>query len=175
MLNSFKEQLKQLVIDPNDKFHLHLRKRVGKRATLLLEKRLKQIILLMPGVVARIYVLWERDKTPLQAKHLGGFLLAYMYHPKDFFPEQDYGLFGYLDDAYVAAAIYQEVLKDSAAAGIKIEAADEKLLKDLLTLKKAVKTVIPKEIEKIEKMIEEFKVGNQRTYLAMFKDEAVSA
>jgi len=168
MLNAFKEKITSLALDPNDGFHTHLRKRVGKRATGVLEKRLKQMIWLMPGVVGRTYDLWRRTRTPTKAKQLGGVLLSYMYHPQDFFPEDVYGLFGYLDDAYFAGAVYTQVVEEIRGKGIRLAKFDEDLNTDIKRLSKAVKIVIPKEVEKIDRLIHEATHGNYDTYLRMF-------
>lgn len=168
MLNAFKEKIKNLSVDPKDQFHTHLRKRVGKRATAVLEKRLKQIIWLMPGVVGRTYDLWSRTKTPIKAKQLGGILLSYMYHPQDFFPEEVYGLFGYLDDAYFAGAVYVNLVEEVKQTGGRVTKFDEELVMDIVRLNKTVKIVIPKEVQKIDQMIHEAVYGNHETYLKMF-------
>ncbi len=168
MLRAFKDQLRALAVDPQDQFHALIRKRVGKKATLLLEKRLKQLILMTPGIVSRIYALWTNLKSPAQIKNTGGFLLTYMYHPKDFLPEESFGLFGYLDDAYFVAVVYEKLVHELKAQGFSLAAEDERLAKDLAPLRKAARVVIKDEAKNIENMIEEILQGRREKFQVMF-------
>jgi uncharacterized membrane protein YkvA (DUF1232 family) len=154
MLTAFKEELKRLAVDPNDPFHQKIRQRVGKRATLILEKRLKQLILMMPGLVKRIHAHWEQSTEGSEIKRLGGFVFTYLYNPNDFLPEGVHGLFGYLDDAYLVVIIYEKVIRVPGAAGISVNEDDIYYLKQIQSSKKYVKAVIPKEVMKIEAMVD---------------------
>lgn len=175
MLSTLKDQLKQMADDPQDAFHAHIRRRVGKKATALLEKRLRHLILLMPGMVSRIYDAWSRIRTPAKSKNLGGFLLSYMYHPQDFLSEKEHGLFGYLDDAYLVALVYERVYKDLNHAGIRLDVSDEKLLENLVSFKKAARIVIAKESTKIENMLQEVERGSSETYYQVFNHKPLAA
>lgn len=149
MLKALKEELKRLSIDPADNFHGKIKKRVGKRATEVLEKRLKQIILLMPSLVNRIRAHWEEERGNVRIKKLGGFVLAYLYNPKDFLSKDEHGLFGYLDDAYLVVVVYEQVLRDTE----HITDEDRDFLELIAKSKKYVKAVIPDETQKIEDMV----------------------
>ena len=173
MLTALKEQLKTLVSDPADQFHLKIRKRVGKRATHILEKKLKQFILLMPILVSQIHQHWNRQKSKSEIKKLGGFLLAYLYHPQDFISEAEQGLFGYLDDAYLVAVVYEAVLKELIEAGEQLESEDEKLCDEVKDLQRAATIVIPKEAEAINQMVEEILEGKQSAFVGLFSEEGV--
>ena len=171
MLTAVKEQLKTLASDPTDQFHHKIRRRVGKRATSILEKKLKQFILLMPILVSRIHQHWNRQKSKSEIKKLGGFLLAYLYHPQDFISEAEQGLFGYLDDAYLVAVVYEAVLKELTEAGNQLASEDEKLRDEVKDLQRAATIVIPKEAEKINRMVEEILEGNRHTFVGLFNEE----
>jgi len=150
MLAAFKEELKRLADDPNEDFHNKVRKRVGKRATSILENRLKQIILLMPTLVKRIRIHWEDKRSAAETRKLGSFLFAYLYNPMDFLSKDEHGLLGYLDDAYLVVDVYERVLKGSA----NLSEEDKSYLTVIAKTKKYVEAVIPEESKKIKKMVD---------------------
>lgn len=152
MLFAFREHLKQLAQDDQDPFHKKIRARVGKRATKLLEKRLRQLIVITPDVVDRVHLLWRQFPKDAPAKKVGGYLLSYLYHPKDFLDEGKHGLFGYLDDAYFAALVYEFVLKSVQETGLKLTPKDNRFLCEVVNMKAATKLVIPDEAKKIDDM-----------------------
>lgn len=171
MLTAFKEELKRLAVDPLDPFHQKIRDRIGKRATRLIEKRLKRLILIMPGLVRRIRAHWEASNAGSEIKKLGGFMFIYLYQPKDFLPEDEHGLFGYLDDAYLVLIVYEKVVRATGNAGGALDKEDEEYLKQIQTSKRYVKAVIPKETKKIETVVDKaIKSGDYRDFA-----EALSA
>ncbi len=167
MLKAMKEQLKQLSEDKDAQFHLILRDRVGKRATEILEKRLKQVIVLMPDLITIIYGYWEKDKTNSQVKKLGSYLLTYLYVPKDYLSEKDWGLFGYLDDAYFVAKMYTSVIQEIQIKGGEVKASDLKLFEKILLLKKDIRIVILKETKQIDQLIEDLLQGKKESYTSL--------
>ncbi|MDA9101365.1 hypothetical protein N9K06_01670 [Omnitrophica bacterium] len=150
MLVAFKEELKRLAADPNDKFHSKVKARVGKKATRILETRLKQMILLTPSLLRRIQFHWQDESADARIKKLGGFVFAYLYNPKDFLSEDEHGLYGYLDDAYLVINIYERVLQGAA----NLSEEDRDFLEKISHSKKYMKALIPDETQKIEKMVE---------------------
>lgn len=169
MLRAFKDRLKELAADPEDTFRFSLRKRVGKRATQLLEKRLRKIILLMPGLIPRAYRHWQDENASPAVKKLGGFLLTYLYHPKDFLPEEDYAFFGYLDDAYLVLIVYESVLRDLERHGGALDGWDEEFLENFPLWKKSVRQVIPDEAAKIEEMLKRIVENREDALEELFK------
>lgn len=164
MLRAFKDRLKELAADPEDTFRFSIRKRVGKRATQLLEKRLRKVIMMMPGLVSRSYRHWQGEEASPAIKRLGGFLLTYLYHPKDFLPEEDYAFFGYLDDAYLVLIVYESVLQDLRRNGAELDAWDTDFLVNFPLWRKNVRQVIPGESAKIEEMLNRI-VQNEKNAL----------
>lgn len=164
-----KEQLKYLAHKDEGKFHIQLRTRVGKKATAVLEGRLKEIILLMPDLVSRIYCYWNQSKSTAKSKKLGGYLLTYLYTPEDFLSAKEWGLFGYLDDAYFVAKVYTQVIDDVTREKKKIVGIDMKYYEEAKFLKKYVRAVIPKEAKKIDDMIFQLSEGNQKIYSEIFE------
>ena len=168
MLQEWKEQLRLLASGADSQFHVNIRKRVGKKATAILEKKLKELILLMPNLVSRTYAYWARQKSSSKVKKMAGFLLAYLYHPKDFLPEKEHGLFGYLDDAYLAALVYERVLKEASSDFEGLTSIDQGFLEKVESLKRSAKMVIPKEAQAIDRMVEEILEGSQREFVGLF-------
>jgi uncharacterized membrane protein YkvA (DUF1232 family) len=166
MLHAFKAQLKNLSEDPRDPFHLKVRRRVGKRATLLLEKRLRQLILITPDMIQRVYLLWRQFPEDAPARRVSGYLLTYLYHPQDFLPEDCHGLFGYLDDAYFAALVYEYVLGAVEGTGYSPTALDKRFVKDIANMKASAKLVISDEALKIEAMFHEIQKSDQSALFA---------
>lgn len=164
MLRAMKEQLKYLARDEDHKFHSTLRDHVGKRATEILENRLKNIIVLMPDLVEKIYSYWQSEKTPSKSKNLGSYLLTYMYLPNNFISQKDWGLFGYLDDAYFVAKMFTTVIEDLQYQGVRIRQEDGSLYAEVKMLKQSVRIVIPKECLKIDDMIKDLSEGKQRSF-----------
>jgi len=169
MLKAMKEQLKFLAQKDEDNFHVQLRTRVGKKATAVLEERLKKIILLMPDLVSRIYFYWNQSKSNTRSKQLGGYLLTYLYTPEDFLSTSEWGLFGYLDDAYFVAKIYTQVIDDATKEKQKTIGIDSKYYEEAKFLKKYVCGVIPKETKKIDDMILQLNEGNRGIYSEIFE------
>jgi hypothetical protein len=169
MLTAMKEQLKTLAQTDQQNFHKHLRDRVGKKATAILEGKLKEIIILMPDLVSRIFSHWNRSENQSKVKKMGGYLLTYLYTPEDFLSVKEWGLFGYLDDAYFAAKMYTQVIDEVKESGGMIAGVDIKYYEQAKYLKKYVRGVIPKETQKIDEMIFELKDGNSSTYEDLFK------
>lgn len=168
MLLAMKEQLRSLAVTDKEKFHAHLKDRVGKRATVILEDRLIEIIVLMPDLVGRVYMHWSQNQHQSDVKKLGGYLLTYLYTPEDFLSMKEWGLFGYLDDAYFVAKVYTQVIDDVTASGGRVAGVDLQFYKQAKYLKKYVRGVIPLVTKKIDKMVEELRAGNETLYEEVF-------
>jgi uncharacterized membrane protein YkvA (DUF1232 family) len=169
MLRAFKDHLKELSKNKKDKFSVHIRKKMGKKGGTMLEGRLRQLVLLMPDIVARIYRLWAEQKTPSEVKRTGGFLLTYLYQTKDFLSADEHGLFGYLDDAYLTASVYEEVLKELEENNISVKKSDKEFLETIQPMRKAARIILPKETGKIDKMLSEIIKGEQKIYETAFE------
>lgn len=169
MLRALKEQLKVLASDEDNKFHETLRKRVGKKATELFEKRTKQLILLMPDVIERIhYYYGHLQKEDSKTKKLGGYLLTYLYHPKDLIGEE-WGLFGYLDDAYFAAVVFEKIIKEIEKGAQLLVEPNKEFNETLRHLKVTARSVIPQEAKKIDQMVEEIINGKLDSFTSVFE------
>ncbi len=169
MLKALDERLKRLSKDPNDDFHSRVRARIGKKATRLFEQRLKNLICLMPQLLFRGLEHCRRDEIPAEIKRSIGFALTYLYHPDDFLPEKNNEFFGYLDDAYCIALVYEKVLKTLRKARLKLSPADEDFLKQFSLMKKSIRIVIPDEGKAIGEMVGGMFKGDHSSFHAIFR------
>ena len=165
MLKALDERLKRLSKDPNDDFHHQIRSRIGKKATRLFEQRLKNLICLMPQLLSKGLSYCNRKEMPAELKKSIGFTLTYLYHPKDFLGK----LFGYLDDAYCIALVYEKVLRALLKARVKPASFDEDFLKKFALMKRSIKAVIPEESKAIAEMTASVLRGNYQPFHAVFK------
>jgi len=168
MLTALDEKLKRLEKDPEDDFHEQIRQRVGKKATRLFEQRLKNLICLIPRLLAGGLAYCRRKEVPPALKRSIGFALTYLYHPKDFLPENNQSLFGYLDDAYCVALIYEKFLKVLQKARIKIAPSDVDFLRQFALTKRSIRTVIPEEGKSISEIISGVLKGNHDPFFVVF-------
>lgn len=169
MLKAFFNQLRYLADHDEGLFHKHIERRIGDKASPELEAELKEAILLLPGIVSRVSILWAQLKEHSRVKEVGSYFIAYMYNPKDFIPEDDAnGLFGYLYDAYLASLVYDLLTEELMHAGESFSKEDEQLRKKLVGAKKKIKSVIYEEATEIQKMIGEILVGEDATFTALF-------
>lgn len=163
-----KEQLKILAETDKENFHIQLRTRVGKKATSILEEKVKGIIVLMPDLVSRIYLYWNRSDNKSKAKKIGGYLLTYLYTPEDLLSTKEWGLFGYLDDAYFVAKIYTQVIDEMNETKGKVAGIDLKYYEKAKYFKKHIRGVIPKEVKKIDDMVEKINNNEQAIFAEVF-------
>lgn len=168
MLKGLDERLKRLSKDPDDDFHHQIRSRIGKKATRLFEQRLKNLIGLMPQLLSKGFAYCNRKEVPAELKRAIGFTLTYLYHPKDFLPEDHGKLFGYLDDAYCVGLVYERVLRALQKARVELAVSDEDFLKQFALMKRCVKAVIPEESKAIAEMTAGVFKGNYQSFQAVF-------
>lgn len=168
MIKAIEERLKRLGEDDNSDFHNQIRQRVGKRATRLMEERLKNIIYLMPKLLSRALSHCDHRGIPPELKRSIGFVLTYLYHPRDFLPEDNRKLFGYLDDAYCIGLVYEKVLRILQKTGVELSACDEGFMREFGLTKRNMKAVIPDETKKISEMITGILKGNNESFYAAF-------
>ncbi len=167
MIHAFKDSLKRLVADPEDRFHTHVRARIGKKATDHFEGKVKEFILRMPSVVSRIGRMISLEKEGSVVDRLAKYLLIYLYDPMDFLPEKNKGLFGYLDDAYFVAIVYIMILeKTDPSLG---SSEDEQTKKWIYTSLESVRYLIPEESRKIDKTVSDIVTNQVLNYPAAVK------
>lgn len=168
MLKTFEKHLKRIASETKEDFHERVRKRIGKRATTILEQRLQNLILLTPQLLIRAHRHGQSPAIPSPVRKLIGFVLTYFYHPKDFLPEDNGRLFGYLDDAYCVGLLYEKMLKILTRADFPISEFDKEFLKQFSLVKRGIKIVIPEEARLIDRMIEGVQQGQEEFFYRAF-------
>ena len=164
MLDTFEQHLKQIAAGSNEVFHRQIRKRVGKRATAVLEKKLKNLILLIPKILIRAHQHGTQSAVPSNIKKSIGFALTYFYHPQDLLSDEDGALFGYLDDAYCVGLVYEKILRALVKERLKITDFDRDFLKQFGLIKRAVHMVIPEVARQIDLMVEGIQSGREGVF-----------
>lgn len=164
MIAVFEEHLKRMTVKHAEPFHAELRKRVGKKATAVIEKRLKHLIMIMPRLLSEAYERCRREEVPHEIRRLVGYALTYFYHPMDILPEGEDELFGYLDDAYFVGLVYEKLLEaDSDLKESGLSSFDRDFLKMFPKLKRNLKSVIPEESEEVRRIFEKL-LGRERGF-----------
>lgn len=164
MLQALKNQLTQLAADPRDPFAAKIRERVGARRALLYAKPLRDLILVMPQLITQIQVWCSESKIPSRMKRLHGFVLSYLYHPYDFIPDEGTGLFGYLDDAYLVASVYERTRCQMDHAKRPSLHNMEYIAEQIPAWQELARQFLPSETQRIEYMLDEFVEGRTKTF-----------
>lgn len=154
MLKAFNHQLLAMSKDPQDSFTTTIRKRVGAREALRYEGPLRKMILAMPAMIAQICAWSDEAGQPYEIKKLQSFALAYLYNPTDFLPEKTNGLFGYLDDAYLVASVFQKTMEEIPEAGLQTLEEDALLKRRVPEWLDITRNLIPEESSKIDQMLD---------------------
>ena len=113
MLKALANQLRNLATEDEAGFRECIRKRLGGGPTDEQVKAVKEFIFLLPPVLQQLSDYWSDEACPSQAKKLSVRIITYIYSPDDYLPEEEHGLFGYLDDAYLVVSAF---LRQAAAA-----------------------------------------------------------
>lgn len=155
MLKVFEEYLEDLSRGPGDDFHDQIRARIGKRATPVLEKRLKGLVGLVPDILSRASCLCGRQDLSPELKRMIVLVLIYPYRARGFFSGYSRKLFDYLGDAYRMGLAYETILRGFQRAGTALSAGDQEFVRQFRLIKRSVKAVIPEEEQSLSEMIEE--------------------
>ncbi len=166
MLRAFKNQLGLLAAESGVDFAKQVRRRVGAKRSSRHVSEAMNLIMIMPDLIAEIRELSDSDRMPKHLKALNGFLLAYLYHPIDFLPEKDAGLFGYLDDAYFVGQVYNR-----ARLVQNLPVRETIGLKGLSALLSCARQVIPKESKQIDNLLEELEQGKRDLFEKVMKKQ----
>lgn len=153
MLHAFKTQLRQLSQDPRDPFMSILRKMVGPREAVRYADPLRKMIMALPEMIEGIARSAERHSLDPSVHRLQNFALTYLYSPTDYLPEKIFGLFGYLDDAYLVANVYERTLNEMSARGLKVSSAYKIKLADARRWMDCARRLLPNEMISIDQSL----------------------
>ena len=109
MLKALQNHLRSLANGKDDILKKEIEARWGDEVTNEQVQAIKEFIFLMPAALKVLSKYWSEKKTPSDAKHLAGLIITYVYHPHDLISDEKYGLFGYIDDAYLVVSSFLRI------------------------------------------------------------------
>lgn len=168
MLMELRQRLKKKAMDPLDDYALNIRRLAGRNESAIYEGPLRQMILTLPDMVVQIRR-WvdEWPYVPSIDRTLR-LVLFYLHNPLDLFPDHSMGLFGYLDDAYVAAAAYDRLLNGYPGSGLRMRPADERLARDVSKWLRLFRDLLPAEAAYLDSLLD--KTDGKPFNGAVFRD-----
>ncbi|KAF0123991.1 MAG: hypothetical protein FD154_2538, partial [Elusimicrobia bacterium] len=166
MYQQLQDRLNALAGDPTDPFRGTIRALVGPRDAVLYERPVRELILALPAMTRQIRA-WGSDRFQPGVIRLHGFTMAYLYSPEDLLPETSLGLFGYLDDAYLAARVYHRTLLEADCCAAGALPADAPKPVDIDNWIRLAKQLLPRETAALDKMLDEVFMTRDGNYSAL--------
>jgi uncharacterized membrane protein YkvA (DUF1232 family) len=164
MLNAFDNQLRFLAQNYFNRFKDDVRERVGGHVTDDQISILKEFIFLLPITLKQLSIYWNRKDTPAEAKRVCGFIITYIYQPRDLLPEGKHDLFGYLDDAYLVVQSYLRIHDRFLTDWHQLPTEDLEITERARRLITAPQLLIPDVTSKIDKMVESLISGSNEDF-----------
>ena len=171
MLKALKNQLVQLSEINGDGFASKIRFRVSMEEGDAAVASLRNLILMMPELISQIRSWMNDPRVPERDKKLHGFMLTYLYHPIDFLPDSDHGLYGYLDDAYFVGCIYINSMQHMDFGSRRSQPNTEPLETAVPKWLDMTRKVLPHETKKIDEMISELLQGHLDAFSRLMSQE----
>jgi len=155
MMKAFERHLEALASLEKDAFREKVQERWGRKLPKGLVEELSDFIVRLPRVERRVFHLWTWLQDDSQLKKAGSHFLTYMYQPDDFIPETEKsGLFGYIDDAYIAALFYEHMIDEIRhQKSRRLTQSDTELYRRAVRFKRKAGAVIPEEAIRIKLLI----------------------
>jgi uncharacterized membrane protein YkvA (DUF1232 family) len=174
MHQQLQDRLALLAGDPRDPFRGTIRALAGAREAALYERPVREFILAIPALMRQIRAWASGGRFQPGIARLHGFAMAYLYSPVDLFPETTQGLFGYLDDAYIAARVYHRTLleADWFAAGALPDGAPRP--ENVDNWVRLARRLLPEETAALDKMLGEVFVTRAGNYSALLAKAAAA-
>lgn len=110
MLKALKHQLRQLQADADKSMERRFMRQTNYAVMQSNKDILQNFVLCLPELLEQMGIWFASAQTPQPLRQTYGHLLAYVYHAGDVLSDEEYGFWGYLDDAYLVGAIYQKTL-----------------------------------------------------------------
>ena len=159
MLNALAKHLKELAEKSPEKFREEVKMKLNGKATDDQVAVIKEFIFLLPATLNQLSRYWNRKDTPPDAKKVSGFIITYIYQLSDFLPENQHGLFGYLDDAYFVVKSYLQI-NDRFLRNWHDRTSEEIALSDRARqLVDVPRMLIPDVATRIDKMVDSLMEG----------------
>jgi len=164
MLNALKKRLKTMSEDSGDTFYAEIEKRVGADRARETVDLLRNFVLVTPDMLAQVRAWLDNPNIDSNSKSLQGFCLTYLYHPEDLINYEAYGLFGYLDDAYMVGLTYENTMKKTDYDSQRYLPNQADIAKQIPLWIKTTKEVLPKETGVIDSTIEGLLNGDMNLF-----------
>jgi uncharacterized membrane protein YkvA (DUF1232 family) len=107
----------------------------------------RDFIVGMPEVIQDMNAMIRRQVSPPQLNYAFGFLVSYLLDPQDFLPEETFGFFGHLDDAYLTGCILEWALEFIDPARMEEIGVNMGRLEEYVALKKRAQGFLPPQIK----------------------------
>ncbi len=160
---TIEDRLKRLAEDPYDPFLQRVRDRLGRGEHTRAVKALQTLVLGLPVLLGHIHRWTEDPKAPIVISQWQAFLVKYLHEPADLVEEEDRnGLFSFVDDAYLAAAIYQRTLTLTLTRTFGRRRHIPTTTLSRATIRKGMgwaQRVLPRETESLERWLNEVGEG----------------
>lgn len=154
MLKVLDDQLRSLAHSNEDDFRMAIAGRLNGKVTEDQIKNIKEFIFLMPPVLKQLSNYWNAKKTPAEVKQFSGLILTYIFHPDNLISQENNGLFGYIDDAYLVVASFLRMEEMAFKDWHQKSSQELELLQRCRNLISAPTMVIPNEVIQIERIID---------------------
>jgi uncharacterized membrane protein YkvA (DUF1232 family) len=161
MLKAFKAQLVSLAECSDQSLEKRFLKAACYPEATAHAKDLKNFILSLPELLQQTRIWFESDATPRKFKAVYGYLLTYVYHSLDFLPEEDFGFWGYLDDAYLAGLVYYQTIQYHVDSPKRFDAGFTEQVEQWLT---KTRKVIPNHTAKLDALYERMMAGDIQAF-----------
>lgn len=165
MFKKIRSQVKDAPADWSRDFALEVKRRLGEEASAATVERLKGLVLAFPDMAMHIRAWVEEPGHPAALRRLHEFVAAYIRNPDDILSDKAGGLFGYVDDAYLTARIYEAtVLAPEWDRHPRLPPAGA-YEKELPLWIAEIRRVMPREADRIDAMLSLVAEGARRTGL----------
>lgn len=154
MLKALANQLRVLAGEQEENFRESIEKRLGSKATEEQLKAVKEFIFLLPPVLQQLSNYWNEESLPSEVKRLSSHIITYIYDPEDHLPEEEHGLFGYLDDAYLVVSAFLRIQESYLKNWQDKSALELRLVERARELIVVPDLVIPEEAKRIKALLD---------------------
>lgn len=164
MLRAFKSQLLELANHKEDSISKRISQCLAKADCKKEAEQVRNFILVIPEMIQQIRAWTEEDKLQASIKRLHGYTLTYLYHPHDFLPEEPYGLFGYLDDAYLVGKVYAYTLLQSEPSKLRFISDQTNFSKVIGSWLDLTRKILPNETQQIDDLFHKLTLGDESSF-----------
>ena len=172
MPQQLQARLNSMAEDPSDPFTGSIRALVGPRDAVKYERPMRELILALPAMTARIHDWIGGTRSRSGIARLHGFAMAYLYSPDDLLPEARMGMFGYLDDAYLVARVYHRTLLEADCFGSGPLPAGAPQPGNVHDWIRIARQLLPVETAALDKMLKEVFIRRTGNYAGLLAKAA---